>query len=110
MRITLNCRVCLFPLWWKEAGTWFGWHHHMTLVILAFGFLARCQLRLKPDAPALTVPQVVELLKAVLPKPDFDADAAIELIRYKQLRIARAKKSHYRMQKQRTIDKLIATQ
>ncbi len=56
-----------------ETRTWFGWHHHMTLVILAFGFLARCQLCLKLDAPALTVPQVVDLLKAVLPKPDFDA-------------------------------------
>jgi SRSO17 transposase len=93
-----------------ETRTWFGWHHHMTLVILAFGFLARCQLRLRPNAPALTVPQVVDLLKAVLPKPDFDANAAIELIRYKQSRIARAKDSHYRMQKQRSIDKLIATQ
>lgn len=93
-----------------ETRTWFGWHHHMTLVILAFGFLARCQFRLKPDAPALTVPQVVDLLKAVLPKPDFDAQAAIELLRYKQMRIARAKKSHYFMQKQRAIDKLLVPQ
>src|SRR5680860_668193 len=60
-----------------ETRTWCGWHHHMTLVILAFGFLARCQLELKPDSPLLTVPQVVDLLNAVLPKPDFNAQAAL---------------------------------
>jgi SRSO17 transposase len=93
-----------------ETRTWFGWHHHMTLVILAFGFLARCQLALKPDSPALTVPQVVDLLKAVLPKPDFDAQAALDLLRYKQSRIARAKQSHYSMQKKRSIDPLLVPQ
>ena len=93
-----------------ETRTWWGWHHHMTLVILAFGFLARCQAWLKPDAPALTLPQVVDLLKAVLPKPDFDAQAALVLLRYKQLRIARAKKSHYFMQKERVIDPLLVPQ
>lgn len=93
-----------------ETRTWFGWHHHMTLVILAFGFLARCQLHLKPDAPALTVPQVVDLLKAVLPKPEFDAQAAIDLLSYKQMRITRAKRSHYLMQKQKAIDELLVTQ
>ena len=93
-----------------ETRTWFGWHHHMTLVILAFGFLVRCQLRLKLDAPALTVPQIVDLLKAVLPKPDFDAQAAIDLLRYKQMRIVRAKRSHYSMQKQKVIDDLLVTQ
>lgn len=93
-----------------ETRTWFGWHHHMTLVILAFGFLARCQLALKPDSPALTVPQVVDLLKAVLPKPDFDAQAALDLLRYKQSRIARAKQSHYSMQKKQSIDPLLVPQ
>lgn len=93
-----------------ETRTWGGWHHHMTLVILAFGFLARCQRELKPDSPLLTVPQVVDLLKAVLPKPDFDAKAALDLLRYKQSRIARAKLSHYLMQKKRVIDPLIVAQ
>jgi SRSO17 transposase len=93
-----------------ETRTWFGWHHHMTLVILAFGFLVRCQLELKPDSPALTVPQIVDLLKAVLPRPEFDAQAALDLLRYKQSRIARAKKSHYQLQKKRVIDPLLVTQ
>lgn len=30
-----------------EVRTWRGWHHHMTMVILAHGFLVRLQRRLK---------------------------------------------------------------
>jgi SRSO17 transposase len=87
-----------------QTRTWFGWHHHMTFVILAFGFLARCQCLFKPDAPALTLAQIVTLLKAVLPKPDFDPQWALDLVRYQQTRIARAKKSHYLSQKKQVVD------
>jgi len=93
-----------------ETRTWPGWHHHMTHVILAFGFLARTQAIFRTDAPALTLPQVVDLLKAVLPKPDFDAEAAIALLCYKQHRIASAKKSHFNMQKHNIIQSLSVTQ
>jgi SRSO17 transposase len=93
-----------------QTRTWFGWHHHMSFVILAFGFLARCQLLLKPDSPALTLPQIVTLLKAILPKPDFDPQRALDLVRHQQERNARAQKSHYLSQKKRIIDKLIVTQ
>jgi SRSO17 transposase len=30
-----------------EVRSWRGWHHHMTLCILAHGFLVRARLRLK---------------------------------------------------------------
>lgn len=93
-----------------ETRTWSGWHHHMTLVILAFGFLARTQAIFRTDAPALTLPQVVDLLKAVLPKPEFDAEAAIELLRYKQMRIASAQKSHFNMQKSKIVQSIRVTQ
>lgn len=93
-----------------ETRTWFGWHHHMAHVILAFGFLACTQSIFKTDAPAITLPQVVDLLKAVLPKPLFDAEAAIALVIYKEKRIASAKKSHYKMQKRRVIDPFLVTQ
>jgi SRSO17 transposase len=33
-----------------EVRSWRGWHHHMTLVILAHFFLVRLQLRLKKSA------------------------------------------------------------
>ena len=82
-----------------ETRSWLGWHHHMTLAILAFGFLARCASLLRSDAPALTLPQIVELFAVVLPKKFFDKTAALEHLRYKQRRIQVAKKSHYHMQR-----------
>jgi SRSO17 transposase len=33
-----------------EVRSWRGWHHHMTLVILAHFFLVRMRLRLKKSA------------------------------------------------------------
>lgn len=94
----------------SETRTWLGWHHHMTLVILAFGFLARSQLELAPDAPALTLNQVIDLLKAVLPKPMFEPQQVIERLRYKQARIASAKKYHYLLQNKRIIDQTLVAQ
>jgi SRSO17 transposase len=93
-----------------ETRSWRGWHHHMTLVILAFGFLARSHVFLKDDAPALTLPQVIDLLAAVLPKRSFTPQDAIDLIRYKQKRIASAKRSHYSLQKTRILLPLLAAQ
>ncbi len=84
-----------------QTRSWDGWHHHMTLVILAFGFLARFSSLLKDDAPALTLPQTVELLSALLPLPRFDIDAALERLRFKQHRIHVAKRSHFHMQRTR---------
>jgi SRSO17 transposase len=81
-----------------QVRGWLGWHHHMTLVILAHFFLVRLKLRLKDDAPALTLPQTVLLLKAVLPKPDFDAQLALEIVHYRQRRNHAAYLSHRKKQ------------
>ena len=35
-----------------EVRSWVGWHHHMTMVILAHGFLVRMQQQLEKGAPA----------------------------------------------------------
>ena len=82
-----------------QTRSWDGWHHHMTLVILAFGFLARFSYFLKDDAPALTLPQTIRLLSFVLPLPVLDIDAALEHLRYQQHRILVAKRSHFHMQR-----------
>jgi hypothetical protein len=42
-----------------QVRSWTGWHHHMTLCILAHFFLVRLKLRLRADAPALTLPQAL---------------------------------------------------
>jgi len=69
-----------------ETRSWLGWHHHMLLVALAHHFLVRLRLTYHHQAPALTLYQVRLLLSAVLPRPAFDAAAALSRVQYYQKR------------------------
>ena len=73
---------------------WLGWHHHMTLVILAHFFLVRVQRRLQPKVSNLTLPQAILLLKAVLPQPKVDLQTTVDIVNYYQRRQAAAYRSH----------------
>jgi SRSO17 transposase len=77
-----------------QVRSWLGWHHHMTLCILAHYFLVRLQIRLKGKAPALTIPQVKLLLIGILPKCDFDTEWVLKVLNYRQKRNHAAYLSH----------------
>ena len=77
-----------------QVRTWVGWHHHMTLCILAHFLLVRLQVRLRDRAPALTVPQAKLLLTGLLPKQGFDAAWTLEVLGYRQRRNHAAYLSH----------------
>jgi SRSO17 transposase len=77
-----------------ETRSWLGWHHHMLLSSLAHHFLVRMRVKLHERAPALTVYQVRLLLVSILPKPVFDAAAALRQIQYYQKRNHAAYVSH----------------
>lgn len=77
-----------------QLRSWTGWHHHMTLVILAHGFLMRVRHKLADETPQLTLPQVILLLKAVLPQPEFSVESALNVVNYYQRRHAAASRSH----------------
>ena len=79
-----------------QVRSWHGWHHHMTLCILAHFFLMQLKRRLKPRAPALTLPQLHLLIAAVLPQRSFDAQWALEVVTYRQKRNHAAYLSHCR--------------
>jgi len=77
-----------------QVRSWKGWHHHMTMCILAHFFLVRLKLQLKEDAPALTVPQTVMLLASILPQPEFKTQHILEILRYYHRRHHAAYLSH----------------
>jgi SRSO17 transposase len=77
-----------------ETRSWLGWHHHMVLTCLAHHFLVWLRVHWQAQAPALTVYQVRLLLLSVLPKPEFDAAAALKVVRYYQQRNYAAYVSH----------------
>lgn len=84
-----------------QTRSWRGWHHHMTMTLLAHFFLVRLRLKLQDRAPALTVPQVRILLQVVLPKKEFDAQEALRLIQRMQRRHHAAYLSHRKRKIQR---------
>jgi SRSO17 transposase len=77
-----------------QVRSWRGWHHHMTLCILAHFFLVLIQLNLRSKAPALTLPQIVLMVASVLPKRSRNALWALELVAYRQQRNHAAYLSH----------------
>lgn len=77
-----------------QVRSWTGWHHHMTLCILAHFFLVRLQVRLGDKAPALSLPQAKLLLTGILLQREFDADWVLEVLGYRQRRNHAAYLSH----------------
>ncbi len=80
---------------------WQGWYHHVGLIITAHLFLVSVQQDLKEDVPALTISQARWLLQAVLPRPVFDEQAALEMLRQIQRANPRAYLSHRKRTLQR---------
>lgn len=77
-----------------ETRSWLGWHHHMSLVMLAHHFLVWVRVRWRERAPALTLAQVRLLLMSVIPKLILNAEQALLRVGYYQRRNHAAYLSH----------------
>lgn len=82
-----------------ELRSWRGWHHHMTLCLLALYFLVLEQRRLSQSTPAITLQQSAEALGEILRNPDVDVEFLAlkitrRLRRNEQTRIGHWRKFH----------------
>ena len=77
---------------------WRGWHHHMTMVLLAMLFLLQLKQSLRPKAPLITLQDAAEILEVVLPKKQLTFEEAVDHIRDKHLNRLRSRNSRLRRQ------------
>lgn len=71
-----------------EVRSWVGWHHHMTLSLLALWFLILERLGMGGKTPAVTVSQVREiftrLLRTPAPSPERIAELVTRVLKRKE--------------------------
>lgn len=76
---------------------WRGWHHHMTMALLAILFLSKLRQKLIHKAPMLTLYDVKEILKQIFPRKIITLKDRLKIIHKKHLnrycsRISRLKR------------------
>ena len=79
-----------------EVRGWRGWHHHMTMTLLAMLFLLELQQEWQGAAPLLTVQDIREILEEMLPKREITPQGILEIIERKHRSRERARRSHHR--------------
>ena len=82
-----------------QVRGWTGWHHHMTLSLLAMLVLLMLTIDLGKKAELLTVQDMKEILEVILPKRVITEKDVIELIKEKHIARHSAKMSHHRINK-----------
>ena len=79
-----------------EVRSWIGWHHHMTLSILALYFLVLEQRRLSQSTPAISVQQTAEAMGEILRNPDIDIGELALMITNRLRRSEQTRIDHWR--------------
>jgi SRSO17 transposase len=78
---------------------WRGWHHHLTMTMLAMLFLITLRKNLVSQAPMLTLQDAKQILEILLPKKTLTLEDALKIIEKKHLNRYCSRKS--RLKKQR---------
>ena len=77
-----------------EARSWTSWHHHMSLVALAYLYVVQTRRDVNRHIPDLTLDMALRLLRAALPRPQLSLEEAGDLVDYYRERNAQAAQSH----------------
>lgn len=79
-----------------EARSWAGWHHHVTLALLALWFLVLEQKRIGSRTPAITLQQSAEAIGELLRNPQLDVRELADRITRRLRRNEEARVGHLR--------------
>jgi SRSO17 transposase len=86
-----------------QVQGWRGWHHHMTMVILAMLFLLEERIRCKKAVPLLSCYDVTTLLKHFLPRRDITAKEIIRQMQIRHMKRRASSESAYKIQRAKGI-------
>lgn len=78
-----------------ETRSWDGWHHHVTLSMLALWFLVKEQGRLNQSTPAITLQQSKDAIAQLLRTPDMDTRTLAAQITRRLRRNEQTRISHW---------------
>ena len=78
---------------------WRGWHHHMSMILLAMLFLLHLKHHLSQKAPMLTLNDAKEILEQVMPKKKLSLDDTVRIIQKKHLNRFRSRNCRLKKQK-----------
>lgn len=87
-----------------QVRGWTGWHHHMTMTLLAMLFLLQLTMQFRDRAPLLTLQDTREILEKFLPRKSYSSKEFIELLKQKHRARLSARRSHAKKQKQQLKD------
>jgi len=82
-----------------QVRSWTGWHHHMTITLLAMLYLMVLSIDLGKKADFLTVQDVKEIFEVIMPKRHVTSEELVQLILEKHKRRFSARLSHHRRNK-----------
>jgi SRSO17 transposase len=82
-----------------QVRSWTGWHHHMTMTLLAMLYLLTLTMDLGEKADFLTVQDVKEILEVIMPKRTVTRQELLHLILEKHKARLSARRSHHRRNK-----------
>jgi len=94
-----------------QVRGWAGWHHHMTMTLLAMLFLLQLTLNFREKAPMLTLQKAThafglaqdarEILEEFLPRKSYSPAEFIKMLAQKHQARLSARQSHAKKQKQK---------
>ncbi len=82
-----------------QVRSWTGWHHHITMTLLAMLYIMLITIDMGKKAEFLTVQDVKEIFEVIMPKSNITNEEILHLILEKHKRRLSARRSHHKRNK-----------